>query len=197
MPEKPWEARAVPASRTEALAYTITGMRSDDGSSGSDPKELFTINEEASNEGIAECEELDNDSCTLIEVDFDVLEAGLDIILGGEVFKYSYTHQTDDDTTTYTYDGDDFGSAIFMYSEAEGYPALDGYILLHGQEYTVNNCGSQCGNGHILVKLTEGKYDEQMMMMEAERGVSLTNVSTEKEMLTSVHQSIVFHTIGN
>merc|ERR1712117_50687 len=173
LPEKPWEARAVPASRTEALAYTIAGMRSDDGSAGSDPKELFTINQEASNEGIAECEELDNDSCTMIEVDFDVLKAGSDIILEGEVFRHSYTHQTDDDTIVHTYDGDDFGSALFMYTETEGFPVLDGYILLHGQEYTVNNCGDQCGNGHILVKLTEGKYEEHGEMLMEEDGISM------------------------
>ena len=111
-------------------------------------------------------------------MDFDVLEAGSDIILEGEVFRHSYTHQTDDDTTAHAYDGDDFGSALFIYSEAEGYPALDGYILLHGQEYTVNNCGDQCSNGHILVKLTEGKYEEHGEMLMEEEGISM-NVSTK------------------
>ena len=181
MPERPWEARAVPASRTLALTYTITGQRSDDGSAGAAPKDLFTVDQDTSTEGIAECQALDNDSCAMIEVDFDVLEAGSDIILEGEVFNHSYTYQTDDDTTIHAYDGDDFGSALFMYTKTEGYPVLDGYILLHGQEYTVNNCGEQCGNGHILVKLTEGKYDEQMMTMEEERGSQVPisiNVST-------------------
>merc|ERR1719323_2694738 len=173
LPQEP-----ISLSATQARAYIITGERSDDGSARAAPQELYTIDQDSSNEGIAECKELDNDSCTKIEVDFEVLRAELDIILEGEVFRHSYTSQNpDDDFTTYAYNTDDFGSALFMYTETEGYPLLDGYILFDGQEYTVNNCGSQCGNGHILVKLTEGKYDEQMMMMEAERGVSLTNAS--------------------
>ena len=174
-------------SATQARAYIITGERSDDGFARNAPQELYTIDQDSSNEGITECKELDNDSCTKIAVDFDVLRAELDIIMEGEVFRHSYTSQNpDDDFTTYAYNTDDFGSALFMYTETEGFPLLDGYILLNGEEYTINNCGGQCGNGHILVKLTEGKYDEQMVMLEAERGVSLTNVSKEKEMLISV-----------
>ena len=36
-----------------------------------------------------------------------------------------------------------------------GYPEIDGYFLSNGSEYRINNCGDQCNNGHILVKLTE------------------------------------------
>ena len=109
----------------------------------------------ASTDGIRECQDLDNESCVKINVDFDVLMAESDALLEGEVFRHSYTSQNQDDSMTYTYESDDLGSALFLYTETDGYPEIDGYFLTHGSEYRINNCGDQCGNGHILLKLSE------------------------------------------
>merc|ERR1711963_1320214 len=83
--QSPLPGEPIPLSAAKARAYIITGERSDDGSARAAPQELYTIDQDSSNEGIAECEELDNDSCTKIEVDFEVLKAELDIILEADL----------------------------------------------------------------------------------------------------------------
>ena len=54
---------------------------------GTAPQKLYTTDPEHSTEGIRECQELDNESCVKIDVDFDVLRAESDIILEGQVFR--------------------------------------------------------------------------------------------------------------
>ena len=118
-------------------------------------RQLYTMDTSASTDGITECQDLDNESCVKINVNFDVLMVESDTLLEGEVFRHSYTSQNNDHSKTYAYESDDLGSALFLYTEMNGYPEIDGYFLTHGSEYRINNCGEQCGNGHILLKLSE------------------------------------------
>ena len=118
-------------------------------------RQLYTMDTSASTDGIRECQDLNNESCVKIKVNFDVLMVESDTLLEGEVFRHSYTSQNNDHSKTYAYESDDLGSALFPYTKLNGYPEIDGYFLTHGSEYRINNCGEQCGNGHILLKLSE------------------------------------------
>ena len=85
-------------------------------------------------------------------MDFEVFRTESDLLLEGEIFRHTYTTQNpEDNSTTYAYDTDDLDSALFLYTELEGYPEIDGYFLYNGLEYRINNCGNQCGNGHVLL----------------------------------------------
>ena len=151
------------------------------------PKELYSLDPSVSSDGIEECQEIDNESCAKINVDFEVLKSESDIRLEGEVFKHSYTTINDDNSTSYSYN-DDLDSALFLYTKKDGYDEIDGYIMTQGSEYRVNNCGDQCGNGHILLKLSEKMVqtsdlmkspdmpdiDEDPILSEDSRGIDWT-----------------------
>ena len=151
------------------------------------PKELYSLDPSVSSDGIEECQEIDNQSCAKINVDFEVLKSESDIWLEGEVFKHSYTTINDDNSTSYSYN-DDLDSALFLYTKKDGYDEIDGYIMTQGSEYRVNNCGDQCGNGHILLKLSEKMVqtsdlmkspdmpdiDEDPILSEDSRGIDWT-----------------------
>ena len=85
-------------------------------------------------------------------MNFAALDGVSDIILEGVEFRPSYTMDNQDSTKTYSYDADDFGSALFLYTEEDGYPEIDGNFLFDGSEYRIENCGEGC---HLLVKLSE------------------------------------------
>ena len=148
------------------------------------PKELYSLDPSVSTDGITECQEIDNESCAMINVDFEVLKSESDIRLEGEVFKHSYTKLNDDNSTSYSYN-DDLDSALFLYTKKDGYDEIDGYFMTQGSEYLVNNCGDECGNGHILLKLSEKMVqtsdlmkspdiDEDPILSEDLRGIDWT-----------------------
>ena len=112
--------------------------------------ELFTLLPDASTQGIAECERMtDIEFCTETEIDFEVLNEKSDFLMEGVVFHHSYSRHNQDSTTTYSYETDNLGSAVFLYSEANGYPEVDGSLLFDGSGYRIDNCGAEC---HVLVK---------------------------------------------
>ena len=47
------------------------------------PKELYSLDPSVSSDGIEECQEIDNQSCAKINVDFEVLKSESDIWLEG------------------------------------------------------------------------------------------------------------------
>ena len=146
------------------------------------PKELYSLDPSVSTDDIRECQEIDNESCIKINVDFDVLKSESDIRLEGNVFNHSYTTLNEDNSTTYAY-ADDLDSALFLYTKKYGYSEIDGYFLTQGSEYLVNNCGDEC---HILLKLSEKlahpsdlmkspDIDEDLMLSEDLRGIDWTS----------------------
>ena len=109
-------------------------------------QDLFTLLPDASTEWVAECENMEDiDSCTKIDVDFDLLKSEGDFVMDGVEFKHSYT-----DGKTYSYETDNYGSAVLLYSEDNGYPEVDGDIISEGEVYRIDGCGDDC---HVLVKL--------------------------------------------
>ena len=107
-------------------------------------QDLFTGLDD-STEGIAECEMEGIDSCTKIDFNFDLLKGEGDFAVNGETFMHSYTHGK-----TYGYQTDNYGSAVFVYSEANGHPEVEGDLIFEGNIWRIDGCGEEC---QILVKL--------------------------------------------
>ena len=93
----------------------------------------------------------DIDSCVRIDVNFDRLKANSDLTLVDDdiVFRHSYTEVNDDVTATFSYETDDFDSALFLYTDLSGYPEIDGSFTVEGSKYIIDNCKENC---HVLIK---------------------------------------------
>ena len=87
----------------------------------------------------------DIDSCAKIDFDFELLKSEGAFVMDGEAFTHSYT-----DGKTYSYETDNYGSAVFLYDEASGHPEVEGDLIFEGNVYRIDGCGEDC---HILVKL--------------------------------------------
>ena len=120
---------------------------------------MFTFLPEQSTAGIVECEDADGvDDCTRIDIDFSVLKDELDIAHDGVVFKHSYTLDNGDNTVTYSYESDDFGSAVLLYTELSGHQEVVGDILFEGQMFRIDSCGPDC---HVLVQFATATMNPQ------------------------------------
>ena len=100
-----------------------------------------------STQGISECEMDDIDSCTRVDFNFDLLKAEDDFVLDGETFTHSYTNDQ-----TYGYQTDDYGSAVFVYSNITGHQEVEGVLIFEGKIWRIDGCGEDC---QILVKMGE------------------------------------------
>ena len=75
------------------------------------------------------------------------------------VFKRKYNTQDEvGQSQSFSYEGDNFSYATLTYTEAPGYPDLNGRIHYteDGSSYMIDNCGEDC---HVLIKLDEGLMD--------------------------------------
>ena len=109
-------------------------------------QDLFTLLPDESTQGIAECENMEDiDSCEKIDFDFELLKSEGGFVLDGETFTHSYTNGK-----TYSYETDNYGSAVFLYNEDNGHPEVEGDLIFEGNVYRIDGCGDNC---HILVKL--------------------------------------------
>ena len=114
-------------------------------------QDLFTLLPGESTQGIGECEKMEDiDSCTKIDIDFDLLKAEEDFEFDGVTFKHSYTNGDEGSIQTYSYETDNYGSAVILYSEANGHSEVDGDFIFEGSVYRIDGCGEDC---HLLVKL--------------------------------------------
>ena len=100
-----------------------------------------------STQGISECEMDDIDSCTRVDFNFDLLKAEDDFVVDGETFTHSYTNGQ-----TYGYQTDDYGSAVFVYSNINGHQEVEGDLIFEGKIWRIDGCGEDC---QLLVKLGE------------------------------------------
>ena len=115
---------------------------------------LFTYDAN-SNSNINECKRMsDIDSCRRIKINFMRLKAEKPITLVDKniVYKHLYTQLNRDVTKTFSYETNDFDSAVFVASvdAKSGYPKLDGSFTVGGSKYLIDNCKENC---HVLIKL--------------------------------------------
>ena len=114
---------------------------------------LFTYDAN-SNSNINECKLMsDIDSCRRIKINFMRLKAERAITLVDQniVYKHLYTQPNRDVTATFSYESDDFDSAVFVVSRDKSkYPKLDGSFTAGGSKYLIDNCRENC---HVLIKL--------------------------------------------
>ena len=115
---------------------------------------LFTYDDANFNSNINECKLMsDIDSCRRIKINFMRLKAEKAITLLdlNNVYMHKYTQLQRDVTKTFSYETDDFDSAVFVVSlDESGYPKLDGSFMVGESKYLIDNCKEKC---HVLIKL--------------------------------------------
>ena len=132
------------------------------------PRKLFHVLPDANTSAILECANMQGiDSCVKVDVDFGAMRNASEIILAEEdgiVFKRvdgGAGLSSDGEGQVYSFRGEDFSYAVLTYTEAPGYPDLNGRIhyTRDGASFMVDNCGEDC---HVLIKLGESlmNFDE-------------------------------------
>ena len=76
-----------------------------------------------------------------------------EITFEGVKLTLSNVEDLGDTTWTYSYEGDNFETAFFLYTYSNGHPEVIGELLVDGSAYSINNCGLQCRHGHIIRKI--------------------------------------------
>ena len=120
---------------------------------------LFNVMADANTSNILECVHMkDIDSCTKIDIDFEAMMQSDDIIMAEDDFIFKRKYSTEDEngqSQSFSYEGANFSYAVLTYSEAPGYPDLNGRIhyTKDGASYMIDNCGENC---HVLIKLGKG-----------------------------------------
>ena len=132
------------------------------------PRKLFHVLSDANTSAILECANMQGiDSCVKVDVDFEAMRNASEIILAEEdgiVFRRADGGaglSSDGEGQVYSFRGEDFSYAVLTYTEAPGYPDLNGRIhyTRDGASFMVDNCGEDC---HVLIKLGESlmNFDE-------------------------------------
>ena len=126
------------------------------------PSRLFNVMADADTSDILECVHMEDiDSCIKIDVDFEAMMQSDDIIMAEDGFLFNRKYSTEDEngqSQSFSYEGANFSYAVLTYTEAPGYPDLNGRIhyTKDGASYMIDNCGESC---HVLIKLGEGLMD--------------------------------------
>lgn len=126
------------------------------------PSRLFNVMADANTSNILECVHMEDiDSCIKIDIDFEAMMQSDDIIMAEDGFVFKRKFSTEDEigqSQSFSYDGANFSYAVLTYTEAVGYPDLNGRIhyTRDGASYMIDNCGENC---HVLIKLGEGLLD--------------------------------------
>ena len=122
---------------------------------------LFTVLPDANTSAILECANMQGiDSCLQVEINFDAMRHAAQVIMAEEhgiIFERaedSGSLSSDGEGTVFSFKGEDFSYAVFTYTEAPGYPDLNGRIhyTKDAASFMVDNCGKDC---HVLIKLGE------------------------------------------
>ena len=99
------------------------------------PTKLFTVLPDANTSAILECANMKGiDSCLKVEINFDAMRHDAEVIMvegHGIVFERaedSDSLSSDGEGTVFSFRGDDFSYAVLTYTEAPGYPDLNGRI---------------------------------------------------------------------
>ena len=123
---------------------------------------LFKVIANADTSSILECVHMEDiDSCIKIDLNFDAMMQSDDMIMVEDDFVFKRKYSTQDEvgqSQSFSYEGANFSYAILTYTEAPGYPDLNGRIhyTKDGSSYMIDNCGEDC---HVLIKLGEGLMD--------------------------------------
>ena len=121
---------------------------------------LFDVIADANTSDILECVHMEGiDSCIKIDIDFEAMLQLDDVILAKDGFSFKRKFSTEDgQSQSFSYEGANFSYAVLTYTEAPGYPDLNGRIHYteDGASYMIDNCGEDC---HVLIKLGEGLMD--------------------------------------
>ena len=126
------------------------------------PRHLFEVLNDANTSDIIECVHMEDiDSCIKIDFNFEAMEQSLELIMAEDGFVFKRKDNTTDEngeSRSYSYEGDDFSFAVLTYTEAAGYPDLNGRIhyTKSRSSFMIDNCGQNC---HILIKLGEALMD--------------------------------------
>ena len=150
------------------LSLLCIGFVSGAAKNDANPRKLFHVLPYANTSAILECANMQGiDSCVKVEIDFEAMRHASEIILAEEdgiIFKrtdYSDGLSSDGEGQVFSFQGEDFSYAILTYTEAPGYPDLNGRIhyTRDGASFMVDNCGEDC---HVLIKLGESlmNFDE-------------------------------------
>ena len=125
------------------------------------PRNLFTVLPDANTSTILECANMQGiDSCLKVEINFDAMRHAAEVIMAEEhgiIFERaedSDSLSSDGEGTVFSFKGEDFSYAVLTYTEAPGYPDLNGRIhyTKDAASFMVDNCGKDC---HVLIKLGE------------------------------------------
>ena len=161
------------------------------------PTKLFTVLPDANTSTILECANMQGiDSCLKVEINFDAMRHAAEVIMAEEhgiIFERaedSGSLSSDGEGRVFSFKGEDFSYAVLTYTEAPGYPDLNGRIhyTKDAASFMVDNCGKDC---HVLIKLGESlmtfKEPEEMPKPPENRAL------TDDEFDPVVSKSTFFH----